>query len=63
AEWRRLNASKPPLGDSAAMARRQQRRDELQRWGEGPRAFLEGVRQRAATRAKSVSRVRLVPSD
>jgi hypothetical protein len=65
AEWQRLNAVKPPLGDAAAMARRQQRRDELQRWSEGPRAYLEVARQRAAAAAKGAfaSQVRLVRSE
>jgi hypothetical protein len=63
AEWKRLNASKPPLDDAAAMARRQQRRDELHRWGEGPRAFLEGARQQAVTTKQSESRVRIVRSE
>mgnify|MGYP002378029015 CR=1 FL=1 len=58
AEWQRLNASKPPLDDPVAMAQRQKWRDELDRWGQAPRAFLEQVRQRATTTYPS--RVRVV---
>jgi len=59
-EWQRLNASKPPRDDAPAMARRAQHRDALQKWGDGPRAFLEQARQRATPANKQESRVRVV---
>lgn len=44
----RLNATKPPLGDAAAMADRNAWRDQLGRWAEGPRALLEAPGPRDA---------------
>ncbi len=44
-----LNRSKPPIGDPAAMARRQQRRSNLRAWADGPRA--EAARLQARLRA------------
>jgi hypothetical protein len=61
AAWQQLNASKPPLDDPAAMAQRQRWREELERWGQAPRAFLDQARQRATT--TFTSRVRLVRSN
>lgn len=41
-EIRRLNATRPPRDDPAAMAARAAWRDQLGRWIEGPRALLDG---------------------
>lgn len=43
AERERIDASKPPLGDSDAMVRRQARRAALDAWAEGPRAVLAAL--------------------
>lgn len=39
-EREKLDESRPPLGDAAAMERRLQRRAELDRWAAGPRGVL-----------------------
>jgi hypothetical protein len=44
-EIARLNATKPPLGDAAAMAERTAWREQLDGWAAGPRALLAAARQ------------------
>lgn len=46
-ELARLNASKPPFGDAAAMASRDAWRNQLGHWAEGPRALLEAPQRQA----------------
>jgi hypothetical protein len=55
AQLKALNATRPPLGDAEAMARRSALRDELAAWAEGPRRTLErlqGKRSAAASRVE-----------
>jgi len=42
------NATKPPLGDPAAMADRHAWREQLERWAEGPRALLAAPQRHGA---------------
>ncbi len=63
AEWKLLNQSKPPLGDAEAMARRQRHREELEKWGREPRAFLERMRQQSGSARQYESRVRVVRNE
>ncbi len=44
AEFKELNASRPPIGDAAAMAKRAQRREQLEARAKGPQATLEDLR-------------------
>jgi len=48
-ELGRLDATKPPIGDPAAMADRNAWREQLGRWAKGPRELLEAPRQRGTT--------------
>lgn len=48
-EIARLNATKPPRDDPAAMASRAAWRDQLGRWVEEPRAVVEGTHLQATT--------------
>jgi hypothetical protein len=57
-EFTKLNRSRPPLGDADAMARRQQRRDELHAWAAGPRATREQLL--AEQRGSVVGRMRVL---
>ncbi len=54
-----LNATRPPLGDAAAMARRSALRDELAAWAEGPRRTLERLQGKNSAAASRVE-VRLL---
>jgi hypothetical protein len=58
-ERARLDRSAPPLRDPDAMARRAQRRVELEAWAAGPRAVLDELRSRAPG-ARSAGAVRVV---